>query len=980
MPTLNIEGVGRIKVDDSFTSLSADEQNAFVEDIAAQIQGGKKSGEYDPTPAASLSGNLFGGLAQAGADIVKTGEALGLVDPKTSKATDSFAKDIYGGRSGSDRFYGGEKTIGSTAGALAEGAAPMAMDVAAGLTGARLGAAAGGAIGSAFGGIGAVPGAAAGGLIGGLGGYFGSDLVRNYGRRLEARQEANNGAEPTAGDKALAVAASAPQAVLNRFAVGKAMPVVGAAERTALDAGKRIAGAAGAGAASNAAGDVVEQIARNIGTEKGDTSIGQTVDSALLGAAGGGTFRAAGEAAGGARRAVDKRALKDFEFKEDATDLGNLVAKTAEDNGLNINKLDEAGRILEIVNNETKAARQESNKYSQEALQLAQQLGVDQDTITRARSALKDREPARSHVEALQKVVDAAAQADPNKTVGFQAMVDNAKRAANVQQLLRQSNFETGPNKTSSVSGGASGWADRKTKGLAKWIAATTGVTSGILGAGSYLGYAGLPALAKTGAILSNAAPVAVGISGAYGGARLLDKALNLRNPVKRFADATDAGLAAPRTPGGEGGVSAMEQRLAQIQEAEMLARQAATQQRARERAEAQTQRGVQQLMAQRANAQAFDEQGVIDTMQANANKQDAAMVRDFMKAPRGKLKPEPEYPGQRFVAEGIEPPPPPPNEGQMARGAMDLAKAVQKLDILSGNVKDPSHYESLTQLRMPVEDMKAIQERVKADLEVAKLKDTAAKALAKAAKVEAPKEAPKAPKEEAKPAPEAPKNTDQPPAKPPVTSEEPAKPSAPNTSLRKAVEAATKDIPNTKNRKAIRQALSDILKTGKREEADAIIESVYERWPRYAERIKKNVDADGFQSQLDKQFRDSQTGKYDYDGASDGKSKQYGDKGYNVQADSKQVYLSKGINAGLKVVPKEIRDDVKSILEKMRPINNRIERRAVVDEAGAKYPEYADALKRIVYPYINTKKSTKYEKPEAADRSKKRTRNNADT
>lgn len=44
MPTLEIDGVGRLEVDDSFTKLSPDQQNAFIADVVSKVRQGVKDG------------------------------------------------------------------------------------------------------------------------------------------------------------------------------------------------------------------------------------------------------------------------------------------------------------------------------------------------------------------------------------------------------------------------------------------------------------------------------------------------------------------------------------------------------------------------------------------------------------------------------------------------------------------------------------------------------------------------------------------------------------------------------------------------------------------------------------------------------------------------------------------------------------------------------------------------------------------------
>lgn len=127
---------------------------------------------------------------------------------------------------------------------------------------------AGAAAGAAGGALGGPVGAA----IGGLGGFGASYVARNYGPNLDARMANQKaGAEPTAEDKAWAAGDTAVGAALSRL--GVKVPLEGVVQGAGAKALKYLAGqvakSAGAEAASGAAQDAVDQVARTADTDAG---------------------------------------------------------------------------------------------------------------------------------------------------------------------------------------------------------------------------------------------------------------------------------------------------------------------------------------------------------------------------------------------------------------------------------------------------------------------------------------------------------------------------------------------------------------------------------------------------------------------------------------------------------------------------------------------------------------------------------------
>jgi hypothetical protein len=110
MPTLNIDGVGRVKVDDSFLSLSPEEQAKTVDEIAAQLGSAKPTVSETPKPQAKEPDTSTFDSLTAGAE---QGIFLGATDEITSGLL-TPVEMVKGAITGEDRGKGFLERAGSS--------------------------------------------------------------------------------------------------------------------------------------------------------------------------------------------------------------------------------------------------------------------------------------------------------------------------------------------------------------------------------------------------------------------------------------------------------------------------------------------------------------------------------------------------------------------------------------------------------------------------------------------------------------------------------------------------------------------------------------------------------------------------------------------------------------------------------------------------------------------------------------------------
>lgn len=263
MPVLNIEGVGRISVDDSFTKLSPDQQASEVEGIISQIKGGKGPApqqapqapqEKTSNPlvgmaatAEDMAGNFMEGIGRAGDYLQSKIPLPTFGDPAKGKLFQDTGNALE--KSAAERGYdpgnvADQPSLLGKAAVAANKAIAGAPHIAAALN----------------------PGTLA------------ADFVGNTNANAEERARNDGRSEPGLEDAAVGGLGAAVQEALGR--VG-ARAIAAPVAKSALG---RIATAASTDAATGAGGGAAQYLATHAGTDRGAT-LGGAEDAALEGAA-----------------------------------------------------------------------------------------------------------------------------------------------------------------------------------------------------------------------------------------------------------------------------------------------------------------------------------------------------------------------------------------------------------------------------------------------------------------------------------------------------------------------------------------------------------------------------------------------------------------------------------------------------------------------------------------------------------------------
>lgn len=262
MPTLNIEG-RKVRVDDSFLSLSPEDQQATVEEIAAQLGIGSQSDE-----ASGYAAQAWGGLDTMLEKFATTAKGAGW--QSGSEFLSGLTDKPEGYVSAGEKFInsGGEGFNWQDLPGAAVEQSPQTI----GSMGARgAGAGIGAGIGSMFG-----PGGAAVGAVGGaLAGPALFEFAQQIGPLAYERARNNGYEEPTIDDWKEAAKGSAFSGLLNAigiFGVGKLNSLVGIGKNVLKEG------------ATEAAQSVVEQGTETIGTKKGAyIDLKQAVGEGIIG-------------------------------------------------------------------------------------------------------------------------------------------------------------------------------------------------------------------------------------------------------------------------------------------------------------------------------------------------------------------------------------------------------------------------------------------------------------------------------------------------------------------------------------------------------------------------------------------------------------------------------------------------------------------------------------------------------------------------
>lgn len=965
MPILEIDGVGDVEVDDSFTKLSAADQNAFVQQIIQQAKSGSKQGKFAPQEPGAfdlgyLGGQFKRGLGSAIEGYAKTAKVLG-ADAQNTQSFEQMGQNLQQGapRSAMDRFsnpgandvtFGG-KSLSALPGAIAEGGAGLLADLGAMVAGNAV-----------------APGV-------GIAAPIVSYGAREYGRQLEERQ-ANNGGAPASGADQAAVGASVvAQGALNRLGLGKIAPGIPMGAGTVLDPLKRIGAATGVEGVTSAGQEALSQAGTTIGTKDGKFEGERILDAGLIGGAVGGTVRTTAEAARLPKVALGEIAKRGYDFQEELPNVTGRLAQVSQEQGRKMGNRFDDGQTLKEVADEIHSMRKATdglNAYAKEAIEAAFRRGeIDETTHANAKLALNEQAPTKGQIKTLEEVVSKLPEGGKQE---LQGAVQLAKRAATVEQIKTKANFQEGKQtlfkgKVPYVSGGTSRVATVLTDRAKALLMGAAG------GGLTYAGLQGLGSLGATTVAVSKVAPVVAGMVGAYQGTKLLDKALGTYSPVKQIVESS-----APR----DLKVGALGGDLPSIRQ-ERIDEEARVQTE-REQAQAAREQEKADREQQRADKAAAREQAKAERAQTKADN-DAAMDREALTIQAG---------GANKA-----------QEKTLSTQAKALADAIRKLDEKNGVPADEAKYAEIESMRDP-DFLPQALERVNADL----------KALGKkaATKKEAEQKAPKAEKppkqdtaeetqresmaiqtgranmaqeqqlakkakaiadmqreidkkngvapdeqryqvlesirdpdilagaqERLKPEPvktkakakktDAPKGPEKPPAEPPAPAKEVSRPKGANTTLKLAIDDIVKSAPK-KEQTAVRNKLNSILtKNMTIEKARQIISAVSTEHPSVSRKAKARLDNEKL-SLLETQLRDPKSKTVEFTTKEDPRAANYSKPKYNEAARVNQsIKIDKAFDAVMKRVPKDSKSAATKLQERFKNEGWGTRRRELIDE-----------------------------------------------
>jgi hypothetical protein len=319
MPTLNIEG-RKVKVDDSFLSLSPADQQATVEEIASQM--GITSPQEQPKEASGYAKQAYGGLDSMLENFSTTAKGAGWQG--TSEFLSGLTEKPEGYVSAGEKFInpnneGGEGFNWRDLPGAAIEQSPQII----GSMGARgAGAIIGGGAGAVFGPIGAGVGAVGGALAGPA--VF--EFAQQIGPLAYERARNNGREEPNSEDWKAAAAGAGMSGMLNAigiFGVGKLNSLVGIAKNVAKEG------------ATEAGQSVVEQGTETIGTKKGAyIDVKTALGEGIIGGASAGGVDAVRNAKPMLDRGLDNRAveksIKNDPFAREKAEITDYVNQLSE--------------------------------------------------------------------------------------------------------------------------------------------------------------------------------------------------------------------------------------------------------------------------------------------------------------------------------------------------------------------------------------------------------------------------------------------------------------------------------------------------------------------------------------------------------------------------------------------------------------------------------------------------------------------------
>jgi hypothetical protein len=489
MPSLNIDGHS-VTVDEGFTKLSPEEQNATVDQIAAQIHA-------DAKPSGVVAG-LSHGIAGVPSGLAKTANVLGVETPgldavaKSSEPANYKAAHLI--REGGHWYNPSDYSPSAIPQILAEQAPGLLVDASAGWTAGKL-----------------APGGPAVKALAGLGGFAGSAALRTFGHGAQANADARTGTPNSpveTKDLTREVGKQALEAPFNMIGASRILPVGKLAGSALAKYGTTVGTEMGVGGLN----DLVDQAGTTLGSKEGfKYDPNRTAEAAVTRAVGSGALVAP-------RLAADLHGNSKYgSFEADAPTKAAAEALAA--------------RQLAIAD-----GRSLSNaKVGAEAVG-----GAHSDVHSELAAASKGETLSQDNANTLKRINEGG-KASPSEIT---ALADEA--SPETMHLARQALLSAklkgmGQFSEDKFTGGISGAMERL-----KPISNPIG-TLAATGAAGLVGHA-----AGLGLLGTYGAPILGGLYGGYGAARILDKMSGLRSPAKGFTDrygGTDTPVRLPEAP-----------------------------------------------------------------------------------------------------------------------------------------------------------------------------------------------------------------------------------------------------------------------------------------------------------------------------------------------------------------------------------------------------------------------------------------------
>lgn len=524
MPTLNIEG-RRVKVDDSFLSLSPEQQQKTVEQIAAQIGVKPKAsqGSTDTSFSSAFKYGLDQPLENIGTSMQAAGQAVGSETlANAGQGVRDFTQAPQNYEPASGRFInpqeGDKQLLGFGYEYLPRAIAEQSGQLAGSLAARGVGAAAGGAVGGA-------PGAA----VGAFAGPAAFEFVQQVGPIALARAKNNGRTEPTWDDWTVAAGGAGLSGALNAIGVKGLGSLNSSLVKNTVREGLTEGGQS-----------LIQQGAETAGTQSGlSVSPKQAIGEGILGAGSAGvtdaTVKGASKAAGAVGDVVN--APPQVIDQDAAVSVARRLLQESKSNEINLKDVDRtspAGAQLALDNTHTAIAEDIKATWNEIKGVVGQDVDSISKLVQKAMSNAARRDAANKvknmvaddELSAIANLELKDRNGDPIKLGDLdigQKLLFNLKESNELTRLVRQ-----GPK------GGVSQFTDKLNP----------------LGSGStYQGGDGVVnALSLIGAIVTGGVSTAAQV-GAVGAGRAIDALTGRRSRVQRFVNSyADQDFTAPES------------------------------------------------------------------------------------------------------------------------------------------------------------------------------------------------------------------------------------------------------------------------------------------------------------------------------------------------------------------------------------------------------------------------------------------------